>query len=161
VEGIYEVSVEGIYKVRHLDELSCHDTRTKFHKQWFRNSKVDKRGEKFTGKQMAWRWHKPDLGKYAENVCLNLLVISSTRFSKLAVVCTSFELFKKLYERQDNNSQRSGLEMEEGNMVSRMLHNCMNTSHARRVANTNTHELWNITWHIAHSAEIARVTMIY
>jgi hypothetical protein len=30
----------GIYEIRHSEELRCHDTHTKFHKDWFRHSKV-------------------------------------------------------------------------------------------------------------------------
>jgi hypothetical protein len=31
----------GIYEVCRSDGLRCHDIHTKFHKEWFRNSKVD------------------------------------------------------------------------------------------------------------------------
>jgi hypothetical protein len=34
----------GIYEVRRSDELSCLDIHTKFHKDWFRHSEVDKGG---------------------------------------------------------------------------------------------------------------------
>jgi hypothetical protein len=30
----------GIYELRRRDGLKCHDTHTKFNKDWFRNSKV-------------------------------------------------------------------------------------------------------------------------
>jgi hypothetical protein len=32
----------GIYEVQHWDMLSCHGIHTKFHKDWFRHSKVDR-----------------------------------------------------------------------------------------------------------------------
>jgi hypothetical protein len=32
----------GIYEVRRLDGLGCHDTHTKFHKDWFRHSEANK-----------------------------------------------------------------------------------------------------------------------
>jgi hypothetical protein len=35
----------GIYKVCHSDGLSCHDIHMKFHKDWFRHSKIDKGGD--------------------------------------------------------------------------------------------------------------------
>jgi hypothetical protein len=34
----------GIYEVCHLDGLRCHDTHTRFNKDWFRHSKVDGEG---------------------------------------------------------------------------------------------------------------------
>jgi hypothetical protein len=37
----------GIYDVRRSDGLSCHDKHTKFHKDWFRHSKVQ-RGDTYT-----------------------------------------------------------------------------------------------------------------
>jgi hypothetical protein len=49
-----------IYEVSCLDGLNCNDIHTKFHKDWFRHSKVDReRGFTDTG----WRSHKPGLGK--------------------------------------------------------------------------------------------------
>jgi hypothetical protein len=36
--------VGGIYEVRHCDGLRCHDIHTKFHKEWLKNSKVDRGG---------------------------------------------------------------------------------------------------------------------
>jgi hypothetical protein len=32
----------GIYELRHLDGLTCHDKRTKFNDDWLRHSKVVK-----------------------------------------------------------------------------------------------------------------------
>jgi hypothetical protein len=35
-----DINMEGICEVRHWDGLRCHDVHTKFHKYWFRHSKV-------------------------------------------------------------------------------------------------------------------------
>jgi hypothetical protein len=37
----------GIYEVRRLDGLRCHDIHTKFDKDWFRHSKVNMGGYTF------------------------------------------------------------------------------------------------------------------
>jgi hypothetical protein len=34
--------MEGIYEIRLCEELMCYDVHTKFHKDWFRHSEVDK-----------------------------------------------------------------------------------------------------------------------
>jgi hypothetical protein len=36
--------IEGIYELRHLDGLSCVDKHTKFHKDLFSHSKVNRGG---------------------------------------------------------------------------------------------------------------------
>lgn len=43
----------GIYEVPHWDGFTCHDRPTKFHKDWFRHSQVDKGPT-----QSAWRSRK-------------------------------------------------------------------------------------------------------
>jgi hypothetical protein len=50
--------IGGIYEVRRSDWFRCHDVRTKFHKNWFRQSTVDRR-DSHTRTQKAWRCHKP------------------------------------------------------------------------------------------------------
>jgi hypothetical protein len=40
-----------IYELRPRDGLRCHDTRIKFHKDWYRHSKVEGGGGGFTGTQ--------------------------------------------------------------------------------------------------------------
>jgi hypothetical protein len=45
--------MEGIYEVRRWDGLRYHDTYTKFHKDWFRHSKVNRKG--YTDTQTAWK----------------------------------------------------------------------------------------------------------
>jgi hypothetical protein len=40
-DGEIHIDTWGIYEVRRLYELRCHDISTKFHKVWFRYSKVD------------------------------------------------------------------------------------------------------------------------
>jgi hypothetical protein len=37
--------IGGVYEVLRSNALSCYDTHTKFHKEWFRHSKVKKGGE--------------------------------------------------------------------------------------------------------------------
>jgi hypothetical protein len=45
----------GIYEVRRSDGLRCHDTHTKFHKDWFRHSNVNGGGEcSYTNTQRPW-----------------------------------------------------------------------------------------------------------
>jgi hypothetical protein len=51
----------GIYEVRHWDGLMCYDIHTKFHKDWFNQSKVY---GGITDTQKARRQHKP---KYFQN----------------------------------------------------------------------------------------------
>jgi hypothetical protein len=43
----------GIYELHRWDGLRSYDIRTKFHKNWFRHSKVNKGG--YTNTQTAWR----------------------------------------------------------------------------------------------------------
>jgi hypothetical protein len=53
-----------IYEVRCGDGLRFRDIDTKFHRDRFRHSKVNKGGGPgFTEIQSAWRLHKPILGK--------------------------------------------------------------------------------------------------
>jgi hypothetical protein len=47
----------GIYKVYPWDGLRCHDIHIKFHKDWFRHSKVD--GGIYTDTQTGCRLHMP------------------------------------------------------------------------------------------------------
>jgi hypothetical protein len=49
--------VEGILEVRRWDEFRCHNIHNKFHKDWFRHSKVNRRG--FSDTQAAWKSHNP------------------------------------------------------------------------------------------------------
>jgi hypothetical protein len=63
--------IGDIYEVHRSDGTRCHDIHTKFHKDWFRNSKVDMGG--FTDTQTACWPHKPILlflksGKLAKNL---------------------------------------------------------------------------------------------
>jgi hypothetical protein len=52
----------GIYEEHRWDWFRCHYMHTKFHKDWFKYSKVNG-GKEFTGTctQTAWRAHKPTL----------------------------------------------------------------------------------------------------
>jgi hypothetical protein len=59
----------GIYEVRRGDGLRWHDIHTKFHKDWFRHSKVDM-GE-FTDTQTALGSHKPTLKKKESKIINN------------------------------------------------------------------------------------------
>jgi hypothetical protein len=49
--------MRGNYEVRQGDALRCHGVRIKFHKVWFRHSKVKKGG--YTDIQTEWSSHKP------------------------------------------------------------------------------------------------------
>jgi hypothetical protein len=51
--------IGGIYEVRRWDGLRCHDLYTKFHKDSFSHSKVDK-GD-YIDTQTEWWSHKPTL----------------------------------------------------------------------------------------------------
>jgi hypothetical protein len=46
----------GFYEVHHWDGLRCHDIHTKFHKDWFRHSKVYMGG--YTDTEVAWWCHR-------------------------------------------------------------------------------------------------------
>jgi hypothetical protein len=51
--------MRGIYEVSRWDGPRCHDIHTKFHKDWFRHSKVFSGW--FTDTQTTWWSHKPKL----------------------------------------------------------------------------------------------------
>lgn len=51
--------IGGIYVVRHWDGLTCHDTHTMFHKDWFGHSEINRSG--YADTQTSWRSHKPIL----------------------------------------------------------------------------------------------------
>jgi hypothetical protein len=61
--GIYTIYRQrlmwGIYEIRRWDGLRCHELHIRFHKDWFRNSKIDT-GE-YTDTQTAWKSHNPIL----------------------------------------------------------------------------------------------------
>jgi hypothetical protein len=60
-EAVMLVLLMGrIHEVRRWDELGSHDIYTKFHKDWFRHSKVVKLLEGYTHRQLRWS-HKPNL----------------------------------------------------------------------------------------------------
>jgi hypothetical protein len=47
--------MKGIYEVRRWDVLRCHDIYTKFHKYWFKHSKVNGGGDIQTRRQHGYR----------------------------------------------------------------------------------------------------------
>jgi hypothetical protein len=86
-----QVSMSEVYEAWHWDGLSCHATHSKFHKDWLRNKKVDRRG--YTDKT-AWRSQKPTSGKQAQNISMHIhchmLVTSHPYKLQLQVTITIF-----------------------------------------------------------------------
>jgi hypothetical protein len=57
--------VGGIFEVCCWDGLRCRDIHTRFHRNCFMHSEVNREGS--TDAQIAWRSHKPTLDKQAKN----------------------------------------------------------------------------------------------
>jgi hypothetical protein len=70
----------GIYEVRRRDGLRCHGIRTRFNKDWFRQSKVNGGGG-LSDTQTGWRWHKPTS------------IFSQNKESRLKTIIILFLLF--------------------------------------------------------------------